>query len=437
MTGLAANMSTSAKMDSVVGKTYAAVAKQNTTSNNSANGTNNNVDPDVRPHLEQLELALQMEHKYRVGAQPVSQEAEPGTISSGMRDGSAHVLRCLKVWYDLPTDVFFIAVSSIDRFLAKMKAQPKHLSCIAVAAFHLACRQFHGHQLEQQLLSKKNSDTTIAPIAIPDPADLVTISQSRCSPSDLLRMQNIVANKLDLNPASGPEPPVTALSFLRIMFAVSKAASLRLGLYDLLPESLPDHLVHQLEILACDSLTLQHRPAVVALALLTTDFQRRASGQPAHSNALMGFVGELHKYTRVANGTFLDCLGVVVRQLENYNGEGTVTHRQRLVWKLSNRTLRHLRPTDKLRATLPTIKENSGAVNIPRMRYISISQIFKTKIKFKLIFFCRSNSECSEESMESLSASEESDEGEREMEMDTEGGGYFPAEKVKQTTTNK
>ena len=41
--------------------------------------------------------------------------------------------------------------------------------------------------------------------------------------------------------------------------------------------------------------------------------------------------------------------GIVVSQLERYNGEGTVAHRQRLVWKLSNRTLRHLRPTDKLR----------------------------------------------------------------------------------------
>ena len=36
-----------------------------------------------------------------------------------------------------------------------------------------------------------------------------------------------------------------------------------------------------------------------------------------------------------------------------------VPHRQRLVWKLSNRTLKHLRPTDKLRATLPKISEES------------------------------------------------------------------------------
>ena len=38
-----------------------------------------------------------------------------------MRDGSAHVLRCLKVWYDLPSDVFHTALANIDTFLAKMK----------------------------------------------------------------------------------------------------------------------------------------------------------------------------------------------------------------------------------------------------------------------------------------------------------------------------
>ena len=42
-------------------------------------------------------------------------------ISPGMRDGSAHVLRCLKVWFELPTDVFHAATANIDTFLAKMK----------------------------------------------------------------------------------------------------------------------------------------------------------------------------------------------------------------------------------------------------------------------------------------------------------------------------
>lgn len=363
---------------------------------------------DVQPYLRQLDQALELEVKYRVQAvhppkeeQQQQQEASATKkadednngsngygITSGMRDGSAHVLRCLKVWYDLPSDVFFNAISSIDRFLAKMKAQPKHLSCIAVAAFHLACKQ-------HQMLQKEQGQQII--INVPEPADLVSISQSRCSPSDLLRMQAILSSKLELNPGAGPEPPVTVLTMLRLMFAVSRAAARRLGFDDILPEAqLPDQLLHQLEILACDSLTLQHRPAEVALALLATDFQHRAAKQPGHSTPLMGFVSELQKYCIIPAKNFVDCLGVVVSQLDKYNSECTVAHRQRLVWKLSNRTLRHLRPTDKLRATLPTIKESS---NLQRMR---------------------SASECSNESLESLTLSSEGGESDREMDIEEE-----------------
>ncbi len=102
------------------------------------------------------------------------------------------------------------------------------------------------------------------------------------------------------------------------------------------------------------------RPSEVALALLASDFRRRASVSPAHATALLGFVSELQRRCAMPSESFQACLGQVVDLLDRYNGEGTVAHRQRLVWKLSNRTLRHLRPTDKLRATLPTIKERVG-----------------------------------------------------------------------------
>jgi len=249
------------------------------------------------------------------------------------------------------------------------QAQPKHLSCIAVSAFHLACSQHRKYQEEAMTLKGKTVDDVGNLITVPEPADLVTISQSRCSPSDLMRMQAILSSKLDLNPASGPEPPVTPLTLLRLMHVASRAAALRLGLDDdLLPEEPSDGLVHKLEILSCDSLTLAYRPAEVALALLAADFQRRALERPEHASALMGLVAELQKYSGMPSGSFVECLNLVVSLLGRYDGEGTVTHRQRLIWKLSNRTLRHLRPTDKLRPTLPTIKEGSNAAQKPRLR---------------------------------------------------------------------
>ena len=71
------------------------------------------------------------------------------------------------------------------------QAQPKHLSCIAVSAFHLACNQYRQLQAEAAEAGLEAIDEASL-VPIPDPADLVSISQSRCSPSDLLRMQNIL-----------------------------------------------------------------------------------------------------------------------------------------------------------------------------------------------------------------------------------------------------
>lgn len=64
-----------------------------------------------------------------------------GEVTVGARDGAAHVLRCLKVWYDLPSDVLFVATNLVDRFLTKMRVRPKHMACISVGSFLLAVRQ--------------------------------------------------------------------------------------------------------------------------------------------------------------------------------------------------------------------------------------------------------------------------------------------------------
>jgi len=303
---------------------------------------------EVHPLLHQLDSLLSSEVKR---LSPGAGGGPGAGISPGMRDGSAHVLRCLKVWYDLPSDVFHTALANIDTFLAKMKAQPKHLSCIAVSSFHLACSQYQESRGELSELAE-----------LPDPADLVTISQSRCSASDLLRMEAILATKLENKQQQAVPPmPVTPLSFLRLMMAVSRAAAARLEISPAPPSTPPPHLLHQLEILVCDSSTLKFRPCEVALALLCTEFQRQCGDHPDTTPALMGFVSELQKYCNISSSEFCNVLGQVVSILDKYNAAGQVPHRQRLVWKLSNRTLKQLRPTDRLRATLPRISEESDA----------------------------------------------------------------------------
>lgn len=51
------------------------------------------------------------------------------------------MLRCLKMWYELPSDVLFSAMSLVDRFLDRMAVKPKHMACMSVASFHLAIKQ--------------------------------------------------------------------------------------------------------------------------------------------------------------------------------------------------------------------------------------------------------------------------------------------------------
>ena len=88
----------------------------------------------------------------------------------------------------------------------------------------------------------------------------------------------------------------------------------------------------------------------------------------------MGFISELQKYCNIQNSDFMTVLNEVVAILDKYNGEGQVPHRQRLVWKLSNRTLRHLRPTDRLRPTLPKICEESVSDKSAMSRLRSASE---------------------------------------------------------------
>lgn len=130
-------------------------------------------------------------------------------ITIGARDGSAHVLRCLKVWYDLPSDVFFVAINLMDRFLTKMKARPKYMACISVSAFHIATVQ-----LAQSL----------------DADHLVSISQCKCTGGDLKRMSEVIRNKLEWAPGT---QPVTSLTFLRLFNAMFLAIASQLGLGDM------------------------------------------------------------------------------------------------------------------------------------------------------------------------------------------------------------
>lgn len=302
--------------------------------------------------LSPLLEALVLEPKYQPSlALPQTAKQDGGEISMRMRNGSAHVLRCLKVWYDLPPDTFFNAVNIMDRFLTRMKAQPKHLSCIAVSAFHLSCQFTPGYGHLREI-----------PQVVPDTRDLTTISQCKCSSGDVSRMERIIMDKLATDLRC--QPPITPLSLLRLLYAALTHLARPLIPAPATPPPPLTTLIHKLEIVECDAAAATYRPAELALALLALEFCHDNNSKHIHHAC----INHLQNICKVTYETFDLCQKVVGVLMDQYENQRHSPHRQRLVWKLSNRTLRQLRPTDKFTTRLPTIVEMQGPSHPPIIR---------------------------------------------------------------------
>ena len=326
--------------------------------------------PDaIHPLLERLQEALVLEVKYQPNLQlpTVSQNDE---ITIGARDGSAHVLRCLKVWYDLPSDVFFIAINLMDRFLTKMKARPKHMACISVSAFHIA-----AVQLAQSL----------------DADHLVSISQCKCTGGDLKRMSEVIRNKLEWAPGTRP---LTSLTFLRLYNAMFHAVASQLGVGDIYSSIVTEsELLLRLEMVACDGNCASLRPSEVALVLLcnyldgavnrldtSADSSVSTTAGPSCATMnssviprnqmlrLLEFAVELQKICKISDTSFFSAHEAVGAILSKYNAQEQTPHRQRLIWRLSSRTARLLRPTDKFTSVLPVIAEHAPVPSPSKIR---------------------------------------------------------------------
>uniref|UniRef100_A0A1B0GKW4 Cyclin N-terminal domain-containing protein n=1 Tax=Lutzomyia longipalpis TaxID=7200 RepID=A0A1B0GKW4_LUTLO len=301
---------------------------------------------------QKLKEALVLEEKFHANLY-LPPDPEDNEITVGARDGAAHVLRCLKMWYDLPPDVLFAAINLVDRFLARMRARPKHMACISVGSLYLCITQLG--------------------IAKIDAADLVAISQCRCTAGDLERMAAIISTKLGVQPST---VPVTALTFVRIYYHMFRNAAFHLGLGEFYDKaiSLAD-LELRLEILICDALCVSVRASELALVLVCTQMDAHVNSYVSSANpmisGLVDFAIELQRMAKIPDPSFFRSHSLVVRTLTQYNAQKKTPYRQRLVWKLSSRTMRVLRPTHRLNSHLPTIDEHKTVNNsrsLPRHR---------------------------------------------------------------------
>lgn len=289
-----------------------------------AASTSRDVPPEEQFYNTLTEY-LQLEHKFQPRLYlPVDSESE---VSIGARDGAAHVLRCLKVWYDLPADVLIHAINLLDRFLTKMKVRPCHVPCITVSCMNIAIEEHAARNTEARRVSIE---------------ELVSVSQSTCTAGDVSRMSRVLVDKLGLTP--GIEP-VTLLSWLR---------AFRGG-------AVENELMNMAEIVSCDAACVNTRTCELALVLLYHRIESHLLSQPEpvteDAYRLYDFAIEMQSLCNMSDASLARTRDIALQILTRYENRAAAPHRQRLVWRLSERTLKVLRPTDRLTSLLPTIQE--------------------------------------------------------------------------------
>lgn len=160
--------------------------------------------------------------------------------------------------------------------------------------------------------------------------------------------------------------PITPLTFLRIFYVVLHRVAVELNLQPFFETTMIFHdLVARLEILACEASCASMRASELALALICTHMDEMIAAKFGTDNneqvqGLIQYAIQLQQLCKITEHGFYETHKIVVNILEHYNGQQKLPHRQRLVWKLSSRTMRVLRPTDRLTSHLPTIEEDNN-----------------------------------------------------------------------------
>lgn len=199
-----------------------------------------------------LEKAASREDKMcriYVPKRPSSQDTD---ISPAQRDEAVRWLTEVHSRLQLYPETLVLAVSILDRFLASIKARPKYLRCIAIACFFLAAKTCEEDE------------------CVPSLKELAVSSSCGCSPSEILRMERIILDKLnwDLHTA-------TALDFLHIFHAM--VLSCRSGFLEpVLGLNRSEHLgllTRRLYHCLADHTLVQLRGSMLALALITLELE--------------------------------------------------------------------------------------------------------------------------------------------------------------------
>ncbi|KAG5843331.1 hypothetical protein ANANG_G00149700 [Anguilla anguilla] len=284
--------------------------------------------PEDVPFAVQLKALLDQETRYQpklCGLRIIESAQENGLrMTARLRDFEVKDLLSLTRFFGFCADTFSLAVSLLDRFLSVMKIQPKHLSCVGLCCFYIAA---------------KSSEEESVPAA----ADLIRISQSRFTASDMTRMEKIVLEKLRWK-VRAP----TALHFLRLYHAFV--------LPQLDPDSKRSLNIERLEaqLKACHSsfTFTKIKPSLLALGILALELQQQGLCELSES------LETLQLQSQIKSGDLVCVRELVGKCLMEYSStKCSRPSSRKLRWMISGRTARQLKRSCYKIAHLPTIPE--------------------------------------------------------------------------------
>ncbi|XP_023659118.1 cyclin-G2 [Paramormyrops kingsleyae] len=276
---------------------------------------------ELRSNLEQEAIYLPREAGLKLIESTVEKK---NGISAKCRDTIVEDLWSLTNFFGYSTQTFVLAVNLLDRFLAMMKVQPKHLPCIGVCCLHIAARE-----LEEEC--------NVAPSH-----ELIRIGQCKFTVSDLSRMEKIVSEKLDFRFKA-----VTALTFLHLYHAVVLShTSDRKEILNL------DKLEAQLKACLCRLVFSKAKPSVLALSLMTLEIEALQSVD------LLEIVQRVQRHLKIADSELLYWKELVAKCMAEYlSPECSKPDNKKLVWIVSRRTAQNLHASYYSVPELPTIPE--------------------------------------------------------------------------------
>lgn len=118
-------------------------------------------------------------------------------INLSTRDNTVAFMLDLSRHCSFHSETYSLSVNLLDRLLAVVKANPRYLPCMSISCLFLAVK-----------MAEEDED-------VPTAADFVKVSGLRFTPSDLLRMERIILDKLKWNLNA-----TTPLYFLEVFHAL-------------------------------------------------------------------------------------------------------------------------------------------------------------------------------------------------------------------------